>query len=271
MAAPQAQPDPTVRSFLIERIGPAGVDVKVVTARLTQEQDASVRRTIVLSLGQFDREHLLLGGREPLVGQLLNMYRNDPDAGVHSAVEWLLRQWGEAAMVEKIDRGLATGQVVGDRRWYVSREGQTMMIVPPAGVVTVGQVDNSKATIIIIPPTGVEMLGQVDKQQAKMIVPPAGEATLGQADQRQYKERLDWCFAIAAKDVTVEQFRQCPQFKNFHSDKQSAPTVDCPVNNVTWYDAAAYCNWLTQQELPKDQWESQCCYLPWTTGVNARE
>ena len=28
---------------------------------------------------------------------------------------------------------------------------------------------------------------------------------------------------------------------------------------VTWYGAAAYCNWLSEQErLPKDQW----CYLP---------
>ena len=31
------------------------------------------------------------------------------------------------------------------------------------------------------------------------------------------------------------------------------------MNQVTWYHAAAYCNWLSEQEgLPKDQW----CYLP---------
>ena len=35
---------------------------------------------------------------------------------------------------------------------------------------------------------------------------------------------------------------------------------------VSWYDAAAYCNWLSQQEeLPKDQW----CYLPDRGGAYA--
>src|SRR5581483_11640054 len=42
-----------------------------------------------------------------------------------------------------------------------------------------------------------------------------------------------------------------------------APLPDCPVNSVSWYDAAAYCNWLSEQEgLPQDQW----CYLPNAEG-----
>ena len=36
---------------------------------------------------------------------------------------------------------------------------------------------------------------------------------------------------------------------------------------VTWYGAAAYCNWLSEQEgLPKDQW----CYLPAEDGLFAQ-
>ena len=35
---------------------------------------------------------------------------------------------------------------------------------------------------------------------------------------------------------------------------------------VSWYGAAAYCNWLSEQEgLPKDQW----CYLPNEDGAYA--
>src|SRR5262249_9204449 len=37
------------------------------------------------------------------------------------------------------------------------------------------------------------------------------------------------------------------------------PTEDCPINDVRWYEAAEYCNWLSEQEgIPEEQW----CYLP---------
>ena len=43
------------------------------------------------------------------------------------------------------------------------------------------------------------------------------------------------------------------------SNDQYSPDPKGPMNHVTWYHAAAYCNWLSEQEgLPKDQW----CYLP---------
>ena len=43
------------------------------------------------------------------------------------------------------------------------------------------------------------------------------------------------------------------------SNDRYSPDPKGPMNHVSWYHAAAYCNWLSQQEgLPKDQW----CYLP---------
>jgi formylglycine-generating enzyme required for sulfatase activity len=74
--------------------------------------------------------------------------------------------------------------------------------------------------------------------------------------KEQYKARIDWSYAIAAKEVTVGQFlkfRKAHQYTNPYS-----PTEECPVNFVSGYDAAAYCNWLSEKEgIPKDQW----CYL----------
>src|SRR5262249_54429099 len=71
--------------------------------------------------------------------------------------------------------------------------------------------------------------------------------------------------AIAAKPVTVEQFLKFRDDHNYR--RQVAPTVDCPVNSTSWYDAAAYCNWLSVREgLGQDQW----CYEPNAHGQYAQ-
>ena len=34
-----------------------------------------------------------------------------------------------------------------------------------------------------------------------------------------------------------------------------SPDDDCPQIAVTWYEAAQYCNWLSQQEgIPQSEW-----------------
>jgi len=64
--------------------------------------------------------------------------------------------------------------------------------------------------------------------------------------------------------VTVAQFLRFR--KTYDYNKTYARTPDCPINGVTWYEAAAYCNWLSKQEgIPEDQW----CYLPNNAGQYA--
>jgi hypothetical protein len=78
-------------------------------------------------------------------------------------------------------------------------------------------------------------------------------------------------FAIAAKEVTVEQWLR---FERTHAGlglppsfvKQHSPGPDGPMIGFTWYIAAEYCNWLSEQEgLPKEQW----CYVPNEAGAYA--
>src|SRR5262249_34071029 len=86
----------------------------------------------------------------------------------------------------------------------------------------------------------------------------------GQEELRHWR-RIGRSFAIASREVTVKQFLR---FRKDHPvDRQGAPSPDCPINMVSWYDAAAYCNWLSEQEgIPKEQW----CYEPNEKGEYAQ-
>ncbi len=205
--------DPTMRSYLIERLALGGVDPKVLIARLEEEQEVSVKRAILLSLGEYGLDRMSLAERRNHLPRLLELYRDDADPGIHGAVEWLVRQWQGSDEMKGIDKTLATGKVEGKRQWYVNGQGQTMMVVPKPG-----------------------------------------EFWMGERAER-HRRRIDRSFAMASKEVTVDQFLR---FRKRHGySEQYAPTGDCPVSNVSWYDAAAYCNWLSEKEgIAKEQW----CY-----------
>jgi formylglycine-generating enzyme required for sulfatase activity len=72
-------------------------------------------------------------------------------------------------------------------------------------------------------------------------------------------------FAIATKEVTVAQFRRFLETSTLcggeklthHFTKKFSPADDGPIINVTWYEAAQYCRWLSEEEgVP----ENQMCY-----------
>jgi formylglycine-generating enzyme required for sulfatase activity len=226
-------PDPTCRTYLIHRCTALGVEPAILTRRLLggEEEDPSARQGLLLALGEYGTEQRTELARGPLVDRLLRTYRDDPDPGVHAAAEWLLRRWGMADRVAAIDQDLRRAgpgrppAEVTKPRWYVNGQGQTFAVIPAPGPFEIGA--------------------------------PAGE--IGWLDQGQNRRpaRIDYPFAVALKPVTVAEFQKFrPGFVPF---KPYSPGPDTPVNLVSWYDAVAYCNWLSAQEkVPPDQW----CYEP---------
>jgi formylglycine-generating enzyme required for sulfatase activity len=78
-------------------------------------------------------------------------------------------------------------------------------------------------------------------------------------------------FAIAAKEVTIDQWQR---FEPTHAQhglqpslvKQFSPDPDRPMIGFTWYIAAEYCSWLSEQAgLARDEW----CYAPNQSGAYA--
>jgi formylglycine-generating enzyme required for sulfatase activity len=203
----------------------------------------STRRALILALGTFGTKGLSPGEREPLIGKLLDVYRNDPDAGVHGAAEWTLRRWGQQARLKETDAQLMKLKDRGGRRWYVNGQGQTFAVIE-------GPIEFRMGS----PPNEPER--HAGQETPKRVVIPRR-------------------FAIATKELTNEQFQQVLRVPNAHiasflgrypwnNFNKFSPDPDGPLIGPDWYTAAHYCNWLSEQEgLPKDQW----CYLPNQVGT----
>src|SRR5262249_25246596 len=90
--------------------------------------ETSIRRALVLALGEYDVQRDLPGEtRDELVAMLLDAYRNDVDAGIHGAAEWTLRQWKQEKTLETAE--LPGFEHRGDRRWFVNSAGQTLSLI----------------------------------------------------------------------------------------------------------------------------------------------
>ncbi|MGA2033479.1 MAG: SUMF1/EgtB/PvdO family nonheme iron enzyme, partial [Thermoguttaceae bacterium] len=176
--------------------------------------------------------------RQPLIARLLDLYRNDPDPGLHGAAEWLLRQegWDQGAKLAEIDAQLPVDEkqlqdrkATDKRQWYVNTQRQTFVILNADKPFRMGS--------------------------------PAGEPGRS-PNEVLHQQRIGRTFAIASKIVTKAQFRH---FQQANPDvlkpdiEQYSRTDDSPQVGVDWYDAARYCNWLSEKEgIPKERW----CYEP---------
>jgi formylglycine-generating enzyme required for sulfatase activity/serine/threonine protein kinase len=222
------QPDPRLRSYLIHRLSPLGADARAIVRQLEEEREVSIRRALLLCLGEFGPELFPVVEREALLPVLERLYRDDPDAGLHAAAEWLLRKWGQGVRITAIDKRLATGAVQGGRRWYVSKQGQTFVLI------------EGKEFVMGSPRTEV---GREGGAEGKAEMP--------------HRRRIGRTYALAAHEVTVAQFLR---FAEDHDYKKTySPTPAHPINGVSWYLAAGYCNWLSEREgIPDGEW----CYEP---------
>jgi formylglycine-generating enzyme required for sulfatase activity len=140
--------------------------------------------------------------------------------------EWAKDKEEREKRLHGIQLLLVKDKVKAPPQWYVNGQGQTMVVIPGP----------------------VEFL---------MGSPTTEAGREGGKVETQHRKRIGRSFAIAAHEVTVAQFLRFR--KNHIYNKQYARGPEYPVNEVAWYEAAEYCNWLSKQEgLPDAQW----CYEP---------
>jgi formylglycine-generating enzyme required for sulfatase activity/tetratricopeptide (TPR) repeat protein len=257
-------PDPRLRTFILNWLNPLAADPKLIAAELDrlppvpkptptpgqQKMDAvlfqpeiSMRRAMILSLGTYGTEGLSPGEREPVIGRLLDLYRNDSDAGIHGAAEWTLRKWGQNDKLKELDAQLMKEKDRGERRWFINSQGQTFSVIE-------GPVEFRMGS----PSTETERVPAFEPPRHIMI-PRSFAIATKEVKKDQFQRFLKEAM------ITIDRYQVSPGFLNKYS-----PDPDGPWIGPDWYVAAHYCNWLSEQEgLPRDQW----CYLPNESGAYA--
>ncbi len=242
--------DPRVRGFLIHLLTRLGDDPGTTKAclqkietiaqarssagRLTQDESTndpnrsslfdpatSTERALILIVGYFKVEHLAKEERAPAIQKLLDIYRDDPDPGVHGAARWALGRWHQSKLLNQIDSVLAQRKTNDESRWFVNSAGQTM----------------------------VRIHGPLRFRMGAPATDPEYQK------ETQHDRRIPRRFAIATTEVSIGEFET---FWNEHSTEFEVPTSqfrkgsrEQPRGGVSWYMAAAYCNWLSKKELRK--------------------
>jgi eukaryotic-like serine/threonine-protein kinase len=234
------RPDPRMRSYLIHRLSPLGADSATIIKRLDVEPDITIRRALLLSLGEYSEKDLTSDARKTVLPKVQETYRSATDPGLHAAAEWLLRTWNEQAWLKQVNEGWASdneqrkkrldgikkrltkGKGKASPQWFVNGQGQTMVIIPGPVEFVIGS--------------------------------PETEAGRYE-NETQHTERIGRTFAVAAKSVTVEQYRR-------YDDGYSLPPMytrvpDLPAVGIDWFMAAKYCNRVSKDEgIPEAEW----CY-----------
>jgi eukaryotic-like serine/threonine-protein kinase len=242
--------EPTVRSMLVENLSVLGVDPTKIVARLNDESDIGARRALLLCLGNYDA-----GALEAVdfadFSESLRQWSASDDAGLHAAADWLLDQLAEKELIQPVvdtasrtEEAAAAAARPDQPSWYSSGQGHEMVVFRGPVEFEMGSPEND---------------------------PDREGGALFEGELR-HPVRIGRSFAMATDEVTVDQFvaawNDLKKRKEFFDDDgkpidefpyptDKCPDRNCPIVDVTWFMAAAYCNWLSQQEgLPSDQW----CY-----------
>ncbi|MFO0888070.1 MAG: SUMF1/EgtB/PvdO family nonheme iron enzyme [Isosphaeraceae bacterium] len=244
-------PDPRLRSNLILWLQPLGLgaDPRSLVDRLDMprraasapaappqrpgmdailaDRETSVRRAILLVLGQFELGPLSPDLAEQLVTSALTLYREDPDSGIHGAAAYALRRWGQEAKLRQADVELAARGIRSGFRWYVNRQGLTFAVVEGPVEFLMGS-----------PPH------EPDRQDIEL----------------PHRRVIPRRFAIATTEVTNAQFQaflnETSPGERGKQNRYSTEPGD-PVSSPSWYEAAAFCDWLSRKENLRPSYQAE--------------
>lgn len=210
------RPDPEQRTLFIDEFAKwEGMDLQRTLAAVKNSDSPAFRSGICLAVGQIPADSADDDEQEAWTAQASEWFVDQKDTSTHSAAGWLLRKW--KLPLPEIPK---PHEVTPQRDWFVNSVGATMLRIRPEP-----------------PPTIPD--------------PPDGN--------------LSGEFWVADREVTRGQFQKFIDDPDYPATEKPvawngifadvSPTADHPAQQVSWYDAVLYCNWLSQREGLKPYYE----------------
>ena len=223
-----ASSDPTAKSKCQLMLGQLNVSPAMVVEKINSTSDSSSKSAMVLALGDLDLDSVDMETKSKWKSEFLTVYQNSPDAGLHGALDWLLRKrWSMGKECDLVCESLKSKTVPGNK-WLVNSMGQTFVIL--------------------------------DGPMKFQIGSPIDEPLRYEAE-RIHQRAIARSIFVAQKEVTLNDFLALiPQHR--YIEKYSK-TPDSAMICISWYDSARYCNLLTEKEFGA----SECVYLPNDQGL----
>ena len=238
--------DPSGRSIFADEFADWSLSVETVLELITDASQPDLQYSLCLAIGELDPYLVLADPQLELVRKRLSsLALGSPDPGVRAAAQWALTKCD--VTINATDE-----EAPKNSRWFVNTIGQTMIAIPP------GQFYRYDA-------------GSASTVKGPLIVKKAFKDSEGQVVQ------ITHPFAIADSEVTLEQFARFLNARRQSKDAairtnmerqvvgqasnlaQAATqnsvgalaepqAMNLPTWNVTWPQAASFCNWLSDQE-----------------------
>ncbi|WP_165222265.1 protein kinase domain-containing protein [Aquisphaera insulae] len=216
--------DLRVRSVIIDRLSTMTLARGRLLNRIrSADPRPGVRQAVLMIWAEIAAKEKSVEERSTVLEAAAASYRDDPDPGVHSAAELLLRRM-DAGRLDRARRELIDRPRVDSRAgWRIGPLGLTFATCRPSLPFLMGS--------------------------------PLGQAGRRDLETPHYRS-IGRDFEATVCEISIEQFRAF----DLGSKPDGAYSLEdsCPINGVSWYQAAQFCNWLSAQD-PAIPWD-QACY-----------
>jgi serine/threonine protein kinase/formylglycine-generating enzyme required for sulfatase activity len=223
------QKDPTLRTAFIHGYSHWAGDLIEVADLLRQANahasDPNLLSGLCAALGLVSSDPVGEPERTAIIEALVGVYAGTSSGGAHSAAAYALNRWGQPPLTAGAYPSVVrTNRPPLARNWFVNGQGITMIRIP-AGHFTMGD-------------------------------------DTGDEDESAHAVALTRDLYLADREVTVAWYQEFvndvrgdpgyPVIELPSADRDNYqffnPSADCPMQQVSWYDAIKFCNWLSRKE-----------------------